>query len=210
MARVFKAMGCNVHAYTASPRSTPESRRDDGYVIPGTGDSDGTIPDAWYSGSTKSGLHTFLSSGLDVLLVSVPLTPATTHLFGKEEFEVLYKASLDQVKSTENAKVEDGKLPAGEGCIISNIARGPVLDQQALITALKDGKLQGAALDVTDPEPLPEDNDLWDLENAIVTPHISGHFSNYIDRAFDIVRENLRRLESGDKLLNVVRRDKGY
>lgn len=104
----------------------------------------------------------------------------------------------------------DDKLPEGEGCIVSNISRGAVIDQSTLIKALKDGKLQGATLDVTDPEPLPESNELWDLPNAIVTPHLSAHFSNYLDRAFDIVAENLRRWKKGEELINLVKRDRGY
>lgn len=179
-------------------------------MIPGVGDPDGTIPDAWYSGGSKSDLHTFLASGLDVLLISVPLTPATTHLFGEEEFDLLYKKGLEQAKQNADKDFEEGKLPVGEGCIISNISRGAVVDQQALIAALKSGKLQGAALDVTDPEPLPEDSELWDLGNVIITPHTSGLFANYIESVFDVVRANLRRKEKGEELLNLVRRDRGY
>jgi len=93
---------------------------------------------------------------------------------------------------------------------ISNIARGPIIDQPALIKALKDGTLGGAALDVTDPEPLPEDSELWDLKNAIVTPHVSGNGVSYTERAFQVLETNLERRENGEKLINVVNRERGY
>lgn len=74
MARVAKAMGMDVIAYTASPRKTPESRKDDGYIVPGTGDPDGSFPSAWYSGTTKEEVHEFLRQEIDLLVVAVPLT----------------------------------------------------------------------------------------------------------------------------------------
>jgi hypothetical protein len=74
VARVAKAMGSDVIAYTASPRPTPESRRDDGFIVPGTGDPDGSIPSAWYSGLDKKSLHEFLAQEIDLLVLCVPLT----------------------------------------------------------------------------------------------------------------------------------------
>lgn len=83
-----------------------------------------------------------------------------------------------------------------------------------MITALKkskeDGGLRGAALDVTDPEPLPADSELWDLKSVAVTPHCSGLGTAYTDRAFQILDINLKRIEEGKPLLNVVSREKGY
>jgi hypothetical protein len=67
-------MGMNVLAYTASPRKTPESRRDDGFIVPGTGDPEGEFPSAWYSGLEKENLHEFLKQKIDLLVVAVPLT----------------------------------------------------------------------------------------------------------------------------------------
>ncbi|KAL5315441.1 hypothetical protein ACEPPN_016309 [Leptodophora sp. 'Broadleaf-Isolate-01'] len=178
--------------YTASPRDTPESKKDRGYIVPGTGDEDGLIPSAWYSGMDKASLHNFLKQDIDVLLIAVPLTPATTHFLGAEELAILGKRNA----------------------FVVNIARGAILKQDDLIAALKkpakEGGLRGAALDVTDPEPLPKDSELWDLENVVVTPHISGLGTMYIDRSFDILERNLTNLEAGRKLLNVVNRGKGY
>lgn len=74
MARVAKAMGMDVIAYTASPRETQDSKRDVGYIVPGTGDPEGKLPSAWYSGTQKEDMHEFLKQDIDLLVVAVPLT----------------------------------------------------------------------------------------------------------------------------------------
>jgi phosphoglycerate dehydrogenase-like enzyme len=181
----------DVIAFTASPKDTPEKKKDTGYIVPGTGDPDGHIPSAWYSGLDKQSLHNFLKQDIDLLLVSVPLTKDTTHFLSTEEFKVLS---------------QNGKKPA----FISNIARGAILDQAALIEALKDGTLAGAALDVTDPEPLPSDSELWGLNNVIVTPHVSGRGQAYTDRAFQILELQLEHKQKGEKFINVVNKKRGY
>jgi phosphoglycerate dehydrogenase-like enzyme len=206
--RVAKAMGMQVLAYTASPRSTPESRRDTGYIVPETGDPEGTIPVEWFSGTAKEDLHTFLSADIDVLVVSMPLTPQTTHLLGGAEINLL----------------------ARRNAFIVNISRGQIVVQDALITALRafadeenplnHGKrnisgigragLRGAALDVADPEPLPQGHPLFTTPNCIVTPHISGMSVEYSARAFDVLRLNMEKFRDGEKLINEVDRKKGY
>ena len=189
--KVAKAMGMDVVAYTAGPKDTPEKKKDTGFIVPGTGDPDGEIPSAWYSGLGKESLHNFLKQDLDWILVAVPLTDQTRHFLSTEEFKILSQGGKKKPYS-------------------SNIARGPIIDQPALIKALKDGTLGGAALDVTDPEPLPEDSELWDLKNAIVTPHVSGNGVSYTERAFQVLETNLERRENGEKLINVVNRERGY
>lgn len=192
-ARVCKAMGMDVIAYTASPRTTPESKRDTGYIVPGTGDPDGLIPNAWYSGTDTASLHNFLSQDIDILLISVPLTKSTGRFLGAPEFEIL--------GSKKNA-------------FILNISRGSILKQDDLITYLKkspaEGGLRGAALDVTEPEPLDKESELWEMENVVVTPHISGLSVAYRDRAMQILEINLENFEKGRKLVNVVDKRKGY
>lgn len=74
VARLAQALGSTVIAYTASPRDTPESRRDNGFIVPGTGDPDGSIPEKWFSGLEKEKLHEFLRQQIDLLVISVPLT----------------------------------------------------------------------------------------------------------------------------------------
>lgn len=91
-----------------------------------------------------------------------------------------------------------------------NIGRGDVVDEPALIDALRGGGLAGAALDVFHEEPLPDDSALWSLDNVILTPHIAGHTPNYEARAADIFAENLRRFVAGQPLINRVDFARGY
>ncbi|OLZ39979.1 hydroxyacid dehydrogenase [Natrinema saccharevitans] len=90
--------------------------------------------------------------------------------------------------------------------VIVNAARGGIVDTDALRSALQSEGIRGAALDVTDPEPLPADHPLWDLENCLITPHTGGHTPKHWDRLADIVAGNLESLESGGELENVVLR----
>lgn len=193
--RLFFALGCTVIAYTASPRPTPDSRQDHGYVIPGTGDPSGIIPAAWYSGTTKAAFHTFLSQQLDILVIALPLTPSTANLVSTEEFELL---------STHTNPA------TGHKSFIVNISRGRIIDQPALISALNGDLLSGAALDVAVPEPLPKDDPLWDAKNVTITPHISALGTEYYTRAYNLLITNLARREKGEKLFNLVDRAKGY
>ncbi len=97
-----------------------------------------------------------------------------------------------------------------DGAFLVNAGRGPSVDTEALIEALKSGKLAGAGLDVTSPEPLDKDNELWGLENVIITPHIAGRLEGNRERVSAILLENLRRYCSGEPLLNVVDKKLGY
>jgi D-2-hydroxyacid dehydrogenase (NADP+) len=89
-----------------------------------------------------------------------------------------------------------------------NLARGGVIDERALIQALQNGQIAGAALDVFSQEPLPEDNPLWSMKNVIVTPHLGGFFDGYAERALPVVEENIRKFLAGDTadLINIVTR----
>lgn len=193
--RLFFALGCTVLAYTASPRPTPSSRRDHGYVIPGTGDPSGTIPAAWFSGHTRAAFHTFLSQHLDILVIALPLTSSTANLVSTEELGLL-SAHPNPV--------------TGHKCFIVNTSRGSIIDQPALVSALNGDLLSGAALDVTVPEPLPKDDPLWDAKNVTITPHISALGMEYQTRAYNLLMTNLARKEKGEKMFNLVDREKGY
>ncbi|KAJ0309610.1 hypothetical protein COL5a_010561 [Colletotrichum fioriniae] len=187
-ARVATALGFKVHAYTLHPRPTPESKRDDSYTPPGLGDPEGKFPSKWFSGASKADLHAFLGSGLDLLVVATPLTDKTSHLLSAEEFGIL----------------------AEKKTFISNIARGPIINTDDLITALEEGTIRGAALDVTDPEPLPDGHPLWKAKNLLITPHISGLSTSYGERVLGILELNLKRLSEGKKLANLVNKREGY
>jgi len=91
-----------------------------------------------------------------------------------------------------------------------NIGRGPIVDQDALIAALRDQRLAGAGLDVTDPEPLPETSPLWEMENVLITAHTSGRTPRYWERASAILEDNLDRFVRGEPLRNVVDQSEGY
>jgi phosphoglycerate dehydrogenase-like enzyme len=190
-ARVATAMGMTVHAYTLHPRPTPESRHDDSWAPAGLGDPEGVFPSKWFSGSSQEDLHNFLKSGLDLLVVATPLTDNTKSLIGMSEFEAL-------------ASVGKGRT------IISNIARGPVVNTDELIAALDQGLIRGAALDVTDPEPLPDGHPLWSAKNVIITPHVSGASTRYAERALEILRTNLERYSEGRDLVNKIKKKRGY
>jgi len=123
----------------------------------------------------------------DVVVLAAPLTPDTQALFGAERI----------------AKMK-------EGSFLINIARGKMVDQNALVAALQSKKLAGAGLDVTEPEPLPADHVLWKLPNVIITPHVSGQSPGTRARTRQLFIENLKRFASGEGLINVVDKRAGY
>jgi D-2-hydroxyacid dehydrogenase (NADP+) len=129
---------------------------------------------------TPDGLATALSDALFVA-VAVPLTDETTGLVGEAEL-----AAMD------------------EDAYLVNVARGPVVDQEALVAALQDGEVAGAALDVFDPEPLPESSPLWEMDEVLVTPHCAAFTRDYYRDVAALVEENLDRIARGAELHNRV------
>jgi len=88
------------------------------------------------------------------------------------------------------------------GTTLVNVARGPLVVEDALVDALAGGQLAAAAMDVTEVEPLPADSKLWDLPNAIITPHVGGQRASRIDDMTRLLCENLRRYQAGERLVN--------
>jgi phosphoglycerate dehydrogenase-like enzyme len=123
----------------------------------------------------------------DFVVISVPHTPETHHLIGEKELGMMKPAAY-----------------------IINIARGGIIDEEALIRALDEKRIAGAGLDVTEREPLPADSRLWDFDNVILSPHVSGGQENYVARATELFCDNLRRYLAGKKLRNVIDRKRGY
>jgi phosphoglycerate dehydrogenase-like enzyme len=123
----------------------------------------------------------------DVVAIAVPLTPETKRMFDRAAFAAMKPKSY-----------------------IINVARGEVIDSDALVEAVRSGKLAGACLDVTDPEPLPPDHALWTFPNVVITPHSSSDAELTEERRWALLRENLRRFDAGEPLLNVVDPRAGY
>ena len=126
-------------------------------------------------------------STADFIVNSLPLTKETEGVFDSEIFS-----------NTKN------------GAIFINVGRGKTVVELDLIRALKSGRLGGAGLDVFEKEPLPNDSALWEMDNVIVSPHISGWSAEYFERALDIFRQNLRRYSAGEYLTNLVDKEAGY
>lgn len=123
----------------------------------------------------------------DFVVLAVPLTGETQNLIDR--------AALAAMRSS---------------AYLINIARGEVVDDAALLDALRRGAIAGAGLDVFREEPLPESSPYWTLANAIVTPHVSGYTAPYFRKSLDLFRDNLRRFVAGEPLLNVVNKRLGY
>ncbi|MEO8330739.1 MAG: 2-hydroxyacid dehydrogenase, partial [Candidatus Nanopelagicales bacterium] len=133
----------------------------------------------------RQGVHAVTELGAllpsaDIVVVTVPLTPETTHLVDRE-----FLAQL------------------ANGALLVNVARGQVVDTQALITELGSGRIR-AAMDVTDPEPLPPEHPLWSLPNVLISPHVGGNTSAFAPRAWRLVRDQVMRYYADKPLRNVV------
>jgi phosphoglycerate dehydrogenase-like enzyme len=128
-----------------------------------------------------------LAARADFVVNTTPLTPETRGLFDAKFFDTVKR-----------------------GAYFFNVGRGQSVVQPALVAALRDGRLSGAGLDVTEPEPLPPDDPLWRLPNVILTPHVSTRSELGDAAAFAVVRENLRRYVAGERMLSVVDVSRGY
>lgn len=125
----------------------------------------------------------------DIIAMSLPGNASTYHVLNRERI---------------------GKLK--ETATVLNVGRGTAIDTEALTEALLQGRIGGAGLDVTDPEPLPPDHPLWKAPNAVITPHISGRFSlpETLERIVEICARNLRHYQKGEELENIVDFETGY
>lgn len=124
---------------------------------------------------------------VDVLLSAAPHTPLTHHLFDDRIFHLMKPSAY-----------------------FINVSRGWLVDSGALVSALKERRIAGAALDATEPEPLPPDHPLWTAGNIIITSHTSAVSAGSSKRCMDLFAENVRRYTSGLPLLNVVDKKRGY
>jgi D-2-hydroxyacid dehydrogenase (NADP+) len=129
----------------------------------------------------------YLLAESDYVVVALPLTPESRGLIGEAELRAMKP-----------------------NAVIVNIGRGAIIDEQALVRALKEGWIAGAALDVFQQEPLSGESELWALDNVILTPHISGGTPRYMERAVALFCDNLRRYLEDEPLRNVVDPARGY
>ena len=121
------------------------------------------------------------------MVIATPATPENYNLIDAHELACLKPAAF-----------------------LINISRGSLVNEPALIAALRDKKIAGACLDVFAYEPLPIESLLWDLSNVIITPHIAGMRFDYSEKFTDLFFENLRRYDSGEDLINTVDFQRGY
>jgi phosphoglycerate dehydrogenase-like enzyme len=146
----------------------------------------------------------------------VPPPPGFDKVFGIEDLSDALADADHVVVTLPNTPRSRGLFDASAlaamkpGAYIYNVGRGPVIDTAALIEALESGHLGGAGLDVTDPEPLPADSPLWDMENVLITAHTSGATPRYWERQADLIAENIRRIQRGDPPRNTVDLEAGY
>jgi phosphoglycerate dehydrogenase-like enzyme len=128
-------------------------------------------------------------SEVDVVLAAAPLTPETRHMIGEAEFNAMKPSA-----------------------IVMNVGRGPVIDEAALIRALREKRIAGAALDVFEVEPLPADHPFYDMENVLLSPHCTDRTRDpdWLDLSMQCFVENFWRYTRGEKLENVVDKKAGY
>jgi phosphoglycerate dehydrogenase-like enzyme len=133
-------------------------------------------------------LHEMLAE-IDVLVCAAPLTPETHHMISDAEFKAMKASSL-----------------------VINVGRGPVIDEAALVRALQNKEIAGAALDVFEAEPLPESSPLWDMENVLISPHCTDRTvdPDWLDLSMQLFVANFHRYQKGEALENVVDKKAGY
>jgi phosphoglycerate dehydrogenase-like enzyme len=123
----------------------------------------------------------------DYVVIAAPLTARTEGMFAASQFRCMKPSAR-----------------------LINVGRGPIVDQPALVEALRTEEISGAALDVFQEEPLPEDHPFWDMPGVFVSPHMSGDFVGWLEALGELFVENFRRWQKGEELLNVVDKEKGY
>lgn len=125
--------------------------------------------------------------GAEVVALAAAATPTTRHLLNADRLALL-----------------------AEGAVVANVGRGSLVDQAALVEALTTGTLRGAGLDVTDPEPLPESDPLWSLENCLITPHTADTTEMVVPLLRERILANHRRFTAGEPMLGLVDPAQGY
>jgi phosphoglycerate dehydrogenase-like enzyme len=123
----------------------------------------------------------------DYIVASAPLTPETRGMIGEAEFAAMKNDA-----------------------VVINIGRGPVIDETAMVRALQEHRIKGAALDVFDTEPLPQGHPLYKLDNVLLSPHCADHTPDWLERGMRFFLEQFERFRKGEPLMNVVDKKLGY
>ena len=131
-------------------------------------------------------LHELLAAS-DYVLMAMPSTPETRHMMGAAEFRAMQ-----------------------ESAVLINLGRGSAVDEAALVDALREKRIRGAALDVCETEPLPADSPLYTLDNILLSAHSADRTQDWLERATRMFMENYGRFVRGEPLLNVVDKKAGY
>jgi phosphoglycerate dehydrogenase-like enzyme len=126
-------------------------------------------------------------SRCDYIVMAAPLTPETQGMIGEAEFAAMKPSA-----------------------VVINVGRGPVIDEQAMLKALTEGRIKGAGLDVFTHEPLPPGHPFYQLENVLVSPHCADHTADWLEQAMRFFLENFERFRKGEPLRNVVNKKLGY
>jgi phosphoglycerate dehydrogenase-like enzyme len=155
----------------------------EGYTPEGMGDPDAELPERIYPPQALPSM----AAECDFVVITVPLTPGTRGLVDAKVFESMKQTAY-----------------------LVDVSRGGVVDHGALVEALREGQIAGAALDVYPVEPLPDSSPLWDLPNVILSPHVAGTSAKYLERAAELFAENLRRYVANEPLLNLYDPQHGY
>jgi len=132
------------------------------------------------NGSTKMSEFDALLPTFDIVILITPLTPETKHLMNAKRLKLMK-----------------------DGATLINVSRGPVVDTDALVAELNSGRIS-AGVDVTDPEPLPQDHPLWKCPNIIIAPHVGGDSNAFVPRGRQLVVDQLGRISRGEALVNIV------
>lgn len=174
-----------------------------------------------YGGIGREVAHRALAFGMRVLALRrhpdlSRESDGVTVLSGREALDRLLSESDYVVLATPETQETRGMIDVRafermkRGAVLVNVSRGPLVDEEALVRALRGGSLRGAALDVFATEPLPAGHPLWRLPNVLVTPHVSGYSSRFWERESELILDNVSRYLRGRDLRNVVDLDAGY
>lgn len=180
LARLAQSFGMIV---LATKRNLLQTLEDTDYSEPGLGDPQAEIPARIYPPEALASMAQLC----DFLVVTVPLTAATRHMVNETVLKSMKKTA-----------------------VLINVGRGSVIDEPALISALAAGTIAGAGLDVFEEEPLPATSPLWNMDNVIISPHVSGNSARYDEKAAALFAENLQRYLEKRPLLNKLERQRGY